>query len=123
MPFTVVLVYTSTGSEPDRARPVGRTIEGTTRNSDLVAYVGGGRFVILMLGTNLQDVRIAVARIDDTLEGLDPEVLSLGLVAYSADMKNSHQLLEAADDALLKCRSRWWRRRLRLNRYVSSRPA
>jgi GGDEF domain-containing protein len=102
MMFTVMLL--SVGG-PDqlsesRVRALGQTIERTTRTSDLVAHVGGGRYVVLLLGTNLQGARIAADRIEVAL-GDDYGPLSVGLAVYSPDMKESSELLEAADKALL----------------------
>jgi len=81
---------------------VGQAIEETTRNSDLVSYVGNGRFVVLLLGTNLQGGRLAADRTDMALEEIAGGTICFGLAAYSTDMKKSQDLLEAADTALLK---------------------
>jgi len=101
--FTVMLL--SLGG-PDlvaeeRLRAVGKKIEATTRDSDLVAHVGRGRFVVLLLGTNLQGARIAADRIELALADVGGGHLSFGLAAYDNTMKDSGALLEAADKALL----------------------
>ncbi len=102
--FTVMLL--SLGG-PDlvaeeRLRAVGKKIEATTRDSDLVAHVGRGRFVVLLLGTNLQGARIAADRIELALADVAGGNLSFGLAAYDNTMKDSGALLEAADKALLE---------------------
>jgi diguanylate cyclase (GGDEF)-like protein len=99
--FTVMLL--SIGG-PDaipekRLRLVGERIQSTTRDSDLVAHVGGGRYVVLLLGTNLSGARIAADRIELAFDNDGP--ISFGLATYSPDMKDSSALLEAADKALL----------------------
>ena len=103
LPFTVMLV--STGSEgglsDEVARRLGTAIERTTRNSDLVCHVGGGRYVVLLLGTNLQGGRLAADRVEQSLDGIAPGNVSFGLAAYSEDLENSDALLRAADTALL----------------------
>jgi GGDEF domain-containing protein len=103
LPFTVMLV--STGSEEgvseSKIRTLGQAIQKTTRNSDLVSHVGNGRYVVLLLGTNLQGGRIAADRIDLALSGVAPGALSFGLAAYSDGIESSEDLLRAADTALL----------------------
>lgn len=86
----------------DRLRVVGQKIQRTTRDSDLVAHVGSGRFVVLLLGTNLQGARIAADRIEVALADVAGGSLSFGLAAYDNTMQDSAALLEAADKALLE---------------------
>ncbi len=104
LPFSVMLVSTGSedGADAAHVRAVGQAIEETTRNSDLVSHVGSGRYVVLLLGTNLQGGRIAADRTEMALEGLAKGAVCFGLVAYSSDIKSSQDLLEAADNALLK---------------------
>jgi GGDEF domain-containing protein len=102
--FTVMLL--SLGG-PDavpeeRLKAVAHKIKRTTRDSDLVAHVGRGRFVVLLLGTNLQGARIAADRIELALTDVAGANLSFGLAAYDNSMQDSAQLLEAADKALLQ---------------------
>lgn len=103
LPFTVMLL--SLGGPdlvPDeRLQAVGQQIEATTRASDLVAHVGRGRFVVLLLGTNLQGARIAADRIETALAEVASSSLSFGLAAYDNSLSESGQLLERADKALL----------------------
>jgi len=103
MPFTVLLVSTGTNgpTEAGEIRALGQAIEGTTRNSDLVSHVGGGRYVVLLLGTNLQGGRIAADRIEIALQGLATGSVCFGLASYSDEFKTSSELLKAADTALL----------------------
>ena len=101
--FTVMLL--STGG-PDalpeeRLRAIGQQIEMTTRGSDLVAHVGRGRFVVLLLGTNLQGARIAADRIEAAVGNVAGSPLSFGLASYDNAMQDPSALLEAADRALL----------------------
>jgi GGDEF domain-containing protein len=101
--FTVLLL--SVGG-PDavpenRLRALGERIQKTTRDSDLVAHVGHGRFVVLLLGTNLPGARVAADRIEVALTSHGQGPISFGLATYTTDMKDSSALLEAADAALL----------------------
>lgn len=103
MPFAVMLISAGSTEEAseEEIRTVGQAIEKTTRTSDLVSHIGAGRYVGLLLGTNLQGARIAADRVETALEGLAPGAVSFGLVAYSSEMKKSRELLEAVDNALL----------------------
>lgn len=101
--FTVMLL--SLGG-PDvvpeqRLGSVGQRIQKTTRDADLVAHVGRGRYVVLLLGTNLQGARIAADRVEVALAG-DEGSVSFGLAVYTPDMRDPSELLEMADKALLK---------------------
>jgi len=102
--FTVMLL--SVGG-PDalpeeRLRTVGQKIQRTTRDSDLVAHVGRGRFVVLLIGTNLQGARIAADRIEVALSEITGgAALSFGLAQYEERMEDSSEPLESADKALL----------------------
>lgn len=103
-PFMVLLV--STGSTEDASneeiKTLGQAVEKTTRNSDLVSHVGSGRYVVLLFGTNLSGGRIAADRIELTLAPMAPGPISFGLSAFSSDLENSQQLLDATDNALLE---------------------
>jgi GGDEF domain-containing protein len=101
--FTVMLL--SVGGPDrvpkDRLKVVGQKVRATTREADLVAHVGRGRYVLLLLGTNLQGARIAADRLEAALADVATDRASFGLVAYNRKMKDSSELLEAADRALL----------------------
>jgi len=102
MPFTVMLISVLGGERTDRElRTVGETILRTTRAADLVAHVGNGRYVVLLLGTNLQGARIAADRLDAALRAGSSRSICFGLAAYRDEMVDSSELLEAADKALL----------------------
>lgn len=106
--FTVMLL--SAGGPdvvPERElKALGQRIQSTTRDSDLVAHVERGRYVVLLLGTNLQGARIAADRVELALSGTDAGPVSFGLAVYSPDMRDSSELLEAADKALLAAEAR-----------------
>ena len=101
--FTVLLV--SAGSEERASTPeirsLGQAIESTTRDSDLVSYMGRGRFVVLLLGTNLPGGQITADRIETTLMDLAPGNICFGLAVYSDEAQSSQALLHSADTALL----------------------
>jgi GGDEF domain-containing protein len=101
--FTVMLLSVGGPDAIPRERlgSVGQTIRKTTRDSDLVAHVGRGRYVVLLLGTNLQGARIAADRVEVALGEAPEGSVAFGLAAYDRRMKESSELLEAADAALL----------------------
>lgn len=103
MPFTVMLVSAGADEQTPSAviRDLGDAVQRTTRNSDLVSHVGGGRYVVLLLGTNLQGGRLAADRVEMALEGIAPGPICFGLAAFSEDFESSQELLQAADTALL----------------------
>jgi GGDEF domain-containing protein len=102
--FTVLLL--SVGG-PDRIpkerlRAVGQKLRAATRDADLVAHVGSGRYVVLLLGANLPGARIAADRLEIALaEVVSEHPAAFGIAAYSRAMKDPSELLEAADRALL----------------------
>ena len=99
MTFTVMLVSTGNPSRSE-LRDIGQAVRRTTRAADLVSYVGQGRYVVLLLGTNLQGARIAADRIEAVLRDVAPGPACFGIAGYQPHMKDSSELLEAADAAL-----------------------
>jgi GGDEF domain-containing protein len=100
--FTVMLLSVggADGPSKDRLKAAGQKVRSVTRDSDLVAHVGGGRYVVLLLGTNLPGARIAADRLEVGLAEVATARPSFGIVAYNRSMKDSSELLEAADRAL-----------------------
>lgn len=99
VPLTLMLLSTPTPND-DVMRAVGAKLQVTTRTSDLVAHMGGGRFIVILLGTNLSGGRIAADRVEMALDGVAVGPVSIGLAHYLPEMRESSQLLEAVDVAL-----------------------
>ena len=101
--FSVMLVSGGSGGSSTTAetQSLGRVIQATTRNSDLVSHMGNGRFAVLLLGTNLQGARIAADRIESALDDPARGDLCVGLAAYSDGIPEAQALLRSADTALL----------------------
>jgi GGDEF domain-containing protein len=99
--FTVMLISVGNQNPKDRLEAIGQKVRAVTRDSDLVAHVGNGRYVVLLLGTNLPGARIAADRLEVALADVVPGRPSFGIVAYNRAMKESSELMEAADHALL----------------------
>lgn len=102
--FTVMLVSVGEGDalekSPDLLRGVASSLQATTRMSDLVAHAGGHRFAVLLLATNLPGARIAADRIETALGETTSERVAIGLAAFNPEMKESSELLRAAEAAL-----------------------
>lgn len=99
VPLTVMLASTGV-TDNDGLRFLGEKLQSATRASDLVAHLGEGRVVVLMMGTNISGARVAADRVEVSLRGLTPEHMSIGIAAYVPEMKESSELLEAVDGAL-----------------------
>jgi GGDEF domain-containing protein len=98
VPLTLMLL-TTPAPDPDTLRALGERIQATTRTSDLVAHLGSGRFIVILLGTNLSGGRIAADRVETALQDVAVGTVSIGLATYRAEMKESSELLRAVDEA------------------------
>jgi hypothetical protein len=99
VPLTLVLAATSV-TDLEGLRVLGEKFQSCTRASDLVAYLGEGRFILLLFGSNTSGGRVAADRIETAIHGLTPAPVSIGIASYTADMKESADLLEAVDRTL-----------------------
>lgn len=100
--FTVMLISCGGHTSADEEiKSIGEAIKRTTRSSDLVSHLGDGQYVVLLLGTNLSGARIATDRIESALREAATTQVSFGLASYAPDMKESVELIEAAERALL----------------------
>lgn len=99
VPLTLMLLSTPAPT-PEIMRALGERIQVTTRTSDLVAHLGNGRFVIILLGTNLSGGRIAADRVETALQDVAVGPVCIGLAHYQPEMKQSSDLLKAVDDAV-----------------------
>lgn len=106
MAFTLMLVSIGGERSLDDAaallRRMGGTLQSTTRLSDLVAHIGGPRFAVLLLGTNLPGARIAADRIESGLHEATTEPISVGIATFDPRMKQPAELLDAVEAALEK---------------------
>lgn len=102
--FTVMLVSVGDDTEPgpDLLKRVTKSLQATTRLSDLVAHAGGTRFAVLLLATNLPGARIAADRIEVALREATSERVSIGLAAFDPEMRESGELLSAVESALAR---------------------
>lgn len=93
---------------------VGRRLEGTVRESDVVARIGGDEFVVLLADMDDADgSRPAVGRLEEAFRepfretprpvSLDPTV---GVATYPDDADEFEGLLQAADAAMYRTKAR-----------------
>lgn len=100
--FTVLVASTGVddAAGPDAVRTVARAFDTRTRKADLVSHLGGGRFVALLVGTNLQGARIVADRIETAWENVGPGPSCFGVVAFTPNVDGPDSLLESALVAL-----------------------
>jgi GGDEF domain-containing protein len=99
VPLTLVLASTSV-TDHEGLRALGEKFQSCTRASDLVAYLGEGRFILLLFGSNISGGRVAADRVEVALQGLTPRPVCIGVASYTPEMKESANLLEAVDRML-----------------------
>lgn len=100
VPMALMLTSPGPGLRREELRTLGERFVQITRSADLSAHLGEGVFATLMLGTNLMGARVGADRFFDTLSPLVPGALSIGVAGYQPHMKQSSQLIEAAEAAL-----------------------
>lgn len=117
IPLTLVLLQvdgvdlpTTSDSGDDVGERIVRTgamLAETTREMDITAHLGQGRFLCLMMDCNLQGGMVFADRIRTLAESLRKEwgfTLSLGMATYEDGMDEPGELLETAERCLEKAR-------------------
>jgi len=99
VPLTLMLLSTPAPT-PEAMRTLGERIQDMTRSSDLVAHLGSGRFIIILLGSNISGARIAADRIEEALQSVATGPIAIGMASYQPQMKESSELLQVVDQAL-----------------------
>ena len=107
MTFTVMLLSGGPVDEISEARikSIGEVVARATRTADLASHVEEGRYVVLLVGSNLPGSRIVADRIEMALDREDLGAASFGVAAYASHPKDSTALLEAAENALFAAES------------------
>jgi diguanylate cyclase (GGDEF)-like protein len=88
---------------------LGKSLGKTTRQSDLVARTGEGRFAFLLLDCNLAGGRLVADRLDTLLNPartIWSLSFSLGVAAYNREMIRPEDLLGSAELALRTAQAR-----------------
>lgn len=84
-------------------RELGLTLGESTRDMDVSAHLGDGRFLFMLMDCNLQGGRVFADRIRGRAEdvlGSRGLTVSVGLAAYREEMEEGTELLAAARAAL-----------------------
>lgn len=99
VPVTLMLL---TAGAPDRdtLRALGERVQRATRSADLVAHLGSGRFIMVLLGANLSGGRVAADRIETSVAGVAAGPVCIGLAQFRPGMREPDELLKAVDTAL-----------------------
>ena len=118
IPLTVIVVEVdeyptwAEGANPEAQdaamRAMAEALAATTRQTDLVARIGDGRFAFVLLDCNLAGGRLVADRIDgllDPVRELAGFRVSMGAAAYNREMTKHHQLMGAAEEALAQARA------------------
>jgi GGDEF domain-containing protein len=101
VPLTLMLVAVPV-ADPHTLRTLGERIRDTTRSADLVAHLGSGRFMVILLGSNLPGGRIAADRVEVALRDMAIGPVAIAVAAYKEHMKEPPELLEEVDRAIRK---------------------
>ncbi len=99
VPVTLLLL-TTPAVDRDTLRVLGERVQAATRSADLVAHLGSGRFITVLLGANLSGGRVAADRIELAVQGVATGPLSIGLAQFRPGMKEPSELLKAVDAAV-----------------------
>lgn len=100
--FTVMMASCGidAAAGPEAIRRVAQAVDKRTRGADLVSHLGDGRFVALLVGTNLQGARIVADRLEAAWEAVSPGPASFGVVAFNTNVAGPRELLASALAAL-----------------------
>jgi len=95
-------------------RTIARCLSDNIRDMDIIGRYGGEEFAIILPETDFQDAKIAAERLRRcaaeqsiiTMHGVLSITISLGVAVLTVDTKNLYELLDRADQALLRAKSR-----------------
>lgn len=104
VPLTLMMVQMEADDESTFVGAAHR-LASSTRNSDLLAHLGEGRFVILLLACNQHGGRIAADRMSSALTNMGDVRFAIALAAWHEEMKEPSSLTDAAEKALEEARA------------------
>ncbi len=95
-------------------RTVARCLSDNIRDVDIIGRYGGEEFAIILPETDFHDAKIAAERLRRcaaeqtviTMHGVLSITISLGIAVLTDDTKNLYELLDRADQALLRAKNR-----------------
>jgi diguanylate cyclase (GGDEF)-like protein len=101
--FTEYQEKTSEARGDEVLREVGRLLNSMTRVTDLLAYMGGDRFCLLLVDCNLPGGLLVADRCQMFLDEFRADTgirFSIGIASYQKGMKLRDELMNAAERAL-----------------------
>jgi len=99
VPLTLLLLSTP-APDRDTLRALGERVQSATRSADLVAHLGGGRVIMVLLGANLSGGRVAADRVETAVQSVARGPVCIGLARFRPGMKEPEDLLKVVDAAL-----------------------
>lgn len=105
VPLALMMVEIDVQDEP-RFRDVAARLAALTRSSDMVAHLGDGRFVTLLIGCNLHGARIAADRMAVLLADSLGSGYAVGLAVLKGDMQDPSELIVALEAAVADARAK-----------------
>jgi len=99
VPLALLMVQMDVRDE-EAFRRAADELAKSTRGSDLLAHLGDGRFVTLLLGCNVHGARLVADRVAGLLADVLGTGFAVGLAGYRDDMTDPSQLMDAVVGAM-----------------------
>ncbi|MEE8385923.1 MAG: GGDEF domain-containing protein [Dehalococcoidia bacterium] len=106
--FTEFQEQTSKARGDEVLREVGQTLNNMTRQTDLLAHMGGDRFGVLLVNCNVPGALIVADRCQMFLDDFRADSgirFSIGIATYQKEMEVRQDLLDAAEQALKEAKA------------------
>ncbi len=106
--FTEFQEQTSEARGDEVLREVGQTLNKMTRQTDLLAHMGGDRFCVLLVNCNVPGAMIVADRCQMFLDDFRADSgirFSIGIATYRKEMEARQDLLDAAEQALKEAKA------------------
>jgi len=104
VPLALLMVQMDIRDEEAFRRAADR-LGSSTRSSDLLAHLGDGHFVTLLLGCNLHGARLVADRVAGLLAEVLDVPFAVGLAAYQDEMTDPSELMDAVVGATSDARA------------------
>ena len=106
--FTEFQERTSEARGDEILREVGQLLNSMTRQTDLLSYMGGDRFCLLLVHCNLPGGLLVADRCQMSLDDFRADTgirFSIGIATYQKEMEDRQDLLDAAEQALSEAKA------------------
>lgn len=81
-------------------------LAAVTRSSDLLAHLGDGRFVTILIGCNQHGAQVVADRVVGVLADFLGSGYAVGVAAFNGTMQQPSELLDALEAAVADARAR-----------------